>query len=183
MKKDIEEQKTVEEQENDSIVFEKDSKKKNKDFIGERTFWDRIPKYKWWVTPLNILIVCIFLVIIDLATLPNTAFLHIDWAWWPIGGLIFAYLVSFIIFKRPEIAWIIGPILMVGTSVLLLALDLVFPPNDGFLRLDWALIPIAALLTFGVLIPIITKFGRKKEKPIDKFRKAIAELKDQEMTE
>ena len=58
---------------------------------------------------------------------------------------------------------------MVGTSGLLLAIDLVFPPNDGALGMDWALIPIAALLTFGVLIPIVTKFGRKKEKPIEKL--------------
>ncbi|MBN1329465.1 MAG: hypothetical protein JXA54_08325 [Candidatus Heimdallarchaeota archaeon] len=146
------------------------------DIRDKRTIWDRIPKYKWWVTPLNILLICLFLVVIDIFTLPNTAPHRIDWAWWPVGGLIFAYVVSFIVFKRTEIAWIIGPILMIGTSGLLLALDLVFPPNDGLLHLDWAIIPIAALLTFGVFIPIITKFGRKKEKPIEKFRKAITEL-------
>ncbi len=154
--------------------------KNNQKFRVGRTFWDRIPKYKWWVTPLNILLIGIFLVVIDVITLPNTGFLRIDWAWWPIGGMFFAYIVSFIIFKRPEIAWIVGPILMVGASGLLLAIDLVFPPNDGFLGMDWAIIPIAALLTFGVLIPIVTKFGRKKEKPIDKFRKAVAEMKKQE---
>jgi hypothetical protein len=71
---------------------------------------------------------------------------------------------------------------MVGTSGLLLAIDLVFPPNDGPIGMDWALIPIAALLTFGVLIPIVTKFGRKKEKPIEKFRKAVAEMQKQEAT-
>ncbi len=52
----------------------------------------------------NILFICIFLVVIDIVTLPNTAPLWIDWAWWPIGGLIFAYVVSFIIIKRPAIA-------------------------------------------------------------------------------
>lgn len=150
-------------------------------FTTKRTFWDRIPTFKWWVTPLNIGLICIFLLVIDIVTLPNTAFWQIDWAWWPIGGLIFAYVVSFIIFKRPEIAWIVGPILMVGTSVLLFALDFAFPPNDGLLKLDWAIIPIVACLTFGVLIPIVTKFGRKKEKPIDKFRKAVEEMKQQEM--
>ncbi len=153
------------------------------DFSTKRTFWDRIPTFKWWVTPLNISLICIFLLVIDIVTLPNTAILQIDWAWWPMGGLIFAYVVSFIIFKRPEIAWIVGPILMVGASGLLLALDLVFPPNDGLLKLDWATIPIAALLTFGVLIPIVTKFGRKKDKPIDKFRKAVEEMKQHEMEE
>ena len=158
--------------------------KKNPDtFQAKRTFWDRIPKYKWWVTPLNILFICIFLVIIDIITLPNTAPLLIDWAWWPIGGLLFAYVVSFIIIKRPAIAWIVGPILMLGTSGLLLALDLIFPPNTGSLHLDWALIPIAALLTFGFLIPIVTKFGRKKEKPIERFRKELDEMKKQEEEE
>ena len=154
--------------------------KESNNLQTKRTFWDRIPKYKWWVTPLNILLIGIFLVVIDVITLPNTGFLRIDWAWWPIGGMFFGYIVSFIIFKRPEIAWIVGPILMVGASGLLLAIDLVFPPNDGFLGMDWAIIPITALLTFGVLIPIVTKFGRKKEKPIDKFRKAVAEMKKQE---
>ncbi len=146
---------------------------------SKRSFWDRIPKYKWWVTPLNILFICIFLVVIDIVTLPNTAPLWIDWAWWPIGGLIFAYVVSFIIIKRPAIAWIVGPILMVGGSGLLLAIDLIFPPNAGLLHLDWALIPISALLTFGILIPIVTKFGRKKEKPIERFRKELVEMKKQ----
>ena len=154
--------------------------KNNEEFSTKRTLWDRIPKYKWWVTPLNILFICIFLFIIDLVTLPNTSFINIDWAWWPIGGLVFAYLVSFILFKRPEIAWIVGPILMVGTSILLLAIDYAFGPNDGFLKLDWAIIPVTALFTFGVLIPIITKFGRKKEKPLERFREAIAEMKKQE---
>ncbi|MFW9924767.1 MAG: hypothetical protein ACFFDW_15915 [Candidatus Thorarchaeota archaeon] len=168
---------------NDSEIsqFEKESHQNQheKDFLGKRTFWDRIPKYKWWVTPLNILFISLFLVVIDVLTLPNTGFLRIDWAWWPIGGLFFAYAVSFILFKRPEIAWIVGPIVMVGTSVLLLAIDYAFGPNNGPLHLDWAIIPISALLTFGVLIPIVTKFGRKKEKPIDKFRKAVEEMKSQ----
>ena len=149
-------------------------------FQSKRSFWDRIPKYKWWVTPLNILFICIFLVVIDIVTLPNTAPLWIDWAWWPIGGLIFSFVVGFIIIKRPAIAWIVGPILMLGASGLLLAMDLVFPPNSGLLHLDWALIPISALLTFGILIPIITKFGRKKEKPIERFRKELDEMKKQE---
>ncbi len=156
--------------------------KENYDIKTKRTFWDRIPKYKWWVTPLNIFLISAFLIIIDVVTLPNTAWLRIDWAWWAVGGLFFAYIVSFIIFKRPAIAWIVGPILMVGASGLLLAIDLVFPPNDGPLGMDWALIPIAALLTFGVLIPIVTKFGRKKEKPIEKFRKAIADMKKQDIS-
>ncbi len=143
---------------------------------SKRTFWDRIPKYKWWVTPLNITLISLFLIIIDVVTAPNTAWARIDWAWWAVGGLYFAYAVSFILLKRPAIAWVVGPILMVGTSILLLAIDLVFPPNDGPLHMDWALIPIAALLTFGVLIPIVTKFGRKKEKPIEQFRKALAEM-------
>ena len=166
---------------NKNVILEEiNGKKTQKESNEQMSFWNRIPKYKWWVTPLNILFICIFLVIIDIVTRPNTAFLRIDWAWWPIGGLIFAYVVSFIIFKRPEIAWIVGPILMIGISILLITLDLIFLPNDGFLRLDWATIPVAALLTFGVLIPIVTKFGRKKEKPIDRFRKTIDEMKEQE---
>jgi len=154
--------------------------KESNNLRAKRTFWDRIPKYKWWVTPLNIFLISLFLIIIDVVTLPNTAWLRVDWAWWAVGGLFFAYLVSFIIFKRPAIAWIVGPILMIGASGLLLAIDLVFPPNDGPLGMDWAIIPITALLTFGVLIPIVTIFGRKKEKPIEKFKKAIAEMQKQD---
>jgi hypothetical protein len=154
----------------------------NNNIPPKRTFWDRIPKYKWWVTPLNIFLISAFLIIIDVVTPPNTAWIRIDWAWWAVGGLFFAYLVSFIIFKRPAIAWIVGPILMVGASGLLLALDLVLSPNDGPSGLNWSIIPIAALLTFGVLIPIVTKFGRRKEKPIEKFKKAIAEMEKQNDT-
>jgi len=164
----------------DSLEMDDTSKPDEKGFVEKRTFWDRIPKYKWWVTPLNILLICGFLIIIDVVTEPNTALWNIDWAWWAVGGLIFTYIVSFIVFKRPAIAWIVGPILMLGVSGLLLAIDLVFEPNAGWLGLDWAAIPIAALLTFGILIPIFTKFGRKKEKPIEKFRKAIAEMDEKE---
>ena len=113
-----------------SLIDDASENKNNQKFRAGRTFWDRIPKYKWWVTPLNILLISIFLIVIDIVTLPNNSFLLIDWAWWPIGGMFFAYIVSFIIFKRPEIAWIVGPILMIGASGLLLAIDLVFPPND-----------------------------------------------------
>jgi hypothetical protein len=148
----------------------------------EHTFWDRIPKYRWWVTPLNLLFVSVFLFIIDYVTKPNTSWIRIDWAWWAIGGLWFTYALSFILFKRPEIAWIIGPLLMFGAGILLLSIDYAFPPNSGPLALDWALIPITALLTFGVFIPVATKFGRKKEKPIDKFRKALADMEKQHET-
>lgn len=154
--------------------------KESNNLQTKRTFWDRIPKYKWWVTPLNFFLISAFLIIIDVVTPPNTAWIRVDWAWWAVGGLFFAYIVSFIILKRPAIAWIVGPILMVGASGLLLAIDLVFPPNDGPLNMDWAIIPITALLTFGVLIPIVTKFGRKKEKPIEKFKKEIAEMQKQD---
>lgn len=153
---------------------------KDEELLPLPSFWDKIPKFKWWVTPLNLLMICLFLILIDLATPPNKAFLWIDWAWWPVGGIFFIYAVSFIVFKRPAIAWIIGPLLMIGVSGLLLAIDLIYPPNDGFLSMDWAHIPIAALLTFGVAIPIITKLGRKKDKPIEKFRKAVAEIKRRE---
>ncbi|MBD3189819.1 MAG: hypothetical protein GF308_04205 [Candidatus Heimdallarchaeota archaeon] len=154
--------------------------KEEEENLQEGSFWDRIPKYHWWVTPVNLLVISLFLFIIDLVTPPNTHFLRIDWAWWPIGGLFFAYAVSFIIFKRPAIAWIIGPIMMVGVSGMLLAIDLVFGPNNGLIGLDWATIPIAALLAFGVFIPIITKLGRKKKKPTEKFRRAVAQLQKRE---
>ncbi|MEA2069741.1 MAG: hypothetical protein U9O98_00470 [Asgard group archaeon] len=147
-----------------------------KNFNEERTFWDRIPTFRWWVTPLNILFICLFLIVIDIVTQPNTSWLGIDWAWWPIGGLWFVYAVSFIFFKRPAIAWIIGPILMIGISGLLFALDYVFPRTDPSPSIDWAYIPAAAILTFGVLIPIISKVGRKRKKPIEKFRKAVSEM-------
>jgi hypothetical protein len=150
------------------------------DLESKQTLWDRIPKYRWWVTPLNIILISLFLIVVDIVTKPNTAALNIDWAWWPVGGMVLLYLISFIVSKRPAIAWIIGPILMFGTSILLLVIDLINPPNDGLLRLDWATIPITALLIFGILIPILTKFGRKIEKPIDRFRKALAEIEEQE---
>jgi len=165
-------------QSTNAITQEKESSSSQ----AKRTFWDRIPKYKWWVTPLNFFLISAFLIIIDVVTPPNTAWIRVDWAWWAVGGLFFAYIVSFIILKRPAIAWIVGPILMFGASGLLLAIDLVFPPNDGPLNMDWAIIPITALLTFGVLIPIVTKFGRKKEKPIEKFKKEIAEMQKQDVS-
>ncbi|TFF84410.1 hypothetical protein EU523_01685 [Candidatus Heimdallarchaeota archaeon] len=161
----------------ESSVIEQEEQEESQSRL---TFWDRIPRYRWWVTPLNILLISLFLITIDILTKPNNNWTRIDWAYWPIIGLFFVYAVSFIFFRRPEIAWIIGPILMIGVSCLLLAIDYAVEPNDGLLHLDWAIIPVAALLTFGVLIPIITKLGRKKDKPIDKFHKALAELKQEE---
>jgi len=160
-----------------------ESERKKEQVELEQTFWDRIPEFKWWVTPLNILLVSIFLIIIDIFTKPNAAFLWIDWAWWPIGGLLFAYILGLILFRRPAIAWLFFPILMIVTSILLLVADIISGPNDWILGLDWAIIPIAAMIVFGVLIPIITKLGQIREKPIDKFRKALEKFNEQEIKE
>lgn len=124
-------------------------------------------KFKWWVTPLNLLLIAGFVTIIDLAT--GTPPGSIEWAYWPAIGLLLIYILNLAVVRKPELAWFVGPAFFLLISVFLLILDIAYEPNTGFLNLDWATIPIGALLIFGTIIPILVLLGKRKKTPKMRF--------------
>jgi len=141
-------------------------------------------KFKWWVTPLNITILASFFVIIDLSTGKGEhVLLGLDWAIWPVVGLILLYLMNLAVVSKPELAWAVGPTFFLLLSIFLIILDRVYSTNDGWLGLDWAYIPVATLLTFGTIIPTITHLGRSKKTPqqrFEEFKQIIEENRGEE---
>ncbi len=138
--------------------------------ITEKKEDSSIKKFKWWVTPLNLVVMAGFLAIIDysIGNPPRT----FDWVYWPALGFLLIYVLNIIVVRRPELAWFVGPTFFLLLSIYLLIIDLAYGSNDLIWFLDWAPIPIGALLTFGTIIPIIVQLGKKKMHP----RKRLEEL-------
>ncbi|MCK5410385.1 MAG: hypothetical protein KAJ30_08970 [Candidatus Heimdallarchaeota archaeon] len=138
--------------------------------ITEKKEDSGIKKFKWWVTPLNLVIMAGFLAIIDysVGNPPRT----FDWVYWPALGFLLIYILNIIVVRRPELAWFVGRTFFLLLSIYLLIIDLAYGPNDLIWFLDWSPIPIGALLTFGTIIPIIVQLGKKKMRP----RKRLEEL-------
>ena len=138
--------------------------------ITEKKEDSSIKKFKWWVTPLNLVVMAGFLAIIDysIGNPPRT----FDWAYWPALGFLLIYVLNIIVVRRPELAWFVGPTFFLLLSIYLLIIDLAYGSNDLIWFLDWSPIPIGALLTFGTIIPIIVQLGKRKMQP----RKRLEEL-------
>ena len=134
-------------------------------------------KYKWWVTPVNLIIISGFLFIIDFATGPPARF--IDWAYWPTLGFLMVYLLNTVVVRKPELAWFVGPVFFFLLSIFLLVLDLAYGENNKIWFMDWAPIPIGALLTFGTLIPIIVQLGIKKKPPKVRLEELESKIQNQ----
>ena len=124
-------------------------------------------KFKWWVTPLNLIVISCFLVIIDYST--GMPVKTIEWAYWPALGFLLIYLLNIAVVRRPEMAWLVGPIFFILLSIFLLIIDLAYGPNNLIWFLDWSPIPIGALLTFGTIIPIIVQLGKRKKSPKERI--------------
>ena len=135
----------------------------------------RFRRYKFWVTPLNILFLCLFIAGIDMAIVPIDSPFQMHWAFWPIIGIITIFLLALILSKRPESFWVIAPLIFANISMLLYFIDRSYGENDGIFGLDWALIPTLALLIFGFAIPVVSRLGYIKETPEDKFKKMVGE--------
>ena len=163
----------------DEIVLQEESQIEA-DMEGFQSSILEYPKekqFKWWVTPLNVLFICLFIIGIDMSTGPTIGWTGIDWAFWPVIGIIGFFLIAWVLARRPESFWIMGPLSFVLVSLFLFAIDKTYGENSGFLGLDWAQIPILALLTFGFIIPVISKLGYKSLSPEQKFESLIREEK------
>ena len=145
--------------------------------ITEKKDKKQFTKYKWWVTPINLIIISGFLFIIDYATGLQERF--IDWAYWPALGLLLIYLLNIAVVRRPELAWFVGPVFFFLLSIFLLIIDLAYGDNDLIWSMDWAPIPIGALLTFGTIIPIIVQLGIKKKPPKDRIEELENKMQNQ----
>ncbi len=140
-----------------------------------------LEKYKWWVTPINLLVISGFLVVIDLVTGNPQG--SLEWVQWPAIGLMLIYAMNVIVVKKPEMAWFVGPAFFLFLAIFLLILDLVYGPNEGLLFTDWALIPVGALLAFGTIIPVIVHLGKRKKPPRMRLEEFKQKMQIQEDTD
>ncbi|MHA1302441.1 MAG: hypothetical protein ACTSPI_01905 [Candidatus Heimdallarchaeaceae archaeon] len=139
----------------------------------------RITQFEWWVTPLNIITLSAFFIILDLSTgTGDNAILGLDWALWPPFAFVLLYVMNLIVVSKPELSWAVGPVFFLVISVFLIILDRYYGSNLGWLGLDWAQIPVATILIFGKIIPTVTHLGKKKmtaKERFEEFRKALEE--------
>ncbi|MHA1912181.1 MAG: hypothetical protein ACTSYA_10845 [Candidatus Kariarchaeaceae archaeon] len=132
-------------------------------------------KFKWFVTPLNLFLTCFFIAGIDYVTKPNEARFNLDWALWPIIGILFLFSAAALLSKRPESFWIMGPLIFIELSVFLFTLDKAYGSNSGVFDLDWSQIPILTFLIFGFAIPLVSKIGFESPTIDEKFDKMVGE--------
>ena len=132
-------------------------------------------KFKWFVTPLNLLLTCLFIAGIDYVSEPNDAKYNLDWAVWPIAGILFLFFAAALLSKRPESFWIMGPLVFIELSIFLFALDKAYGSNEGVFGLDWAQIPILAFLIFGFAIPLVSKIGFESPTIDEKFDRMVGD--------
>ncbi|MCG3219019.1 MAG: hypothetical protein KAR35_08435 [Candidatus Heimdallarchaeota archaeon] len=132
-------------------------------------------KFKWYVTPANLLLTCLFIAGIDYVTEPNEAKFNLDWAVWPIIGIIFLFLAAALLSKRPESFWVMGPLIFIELIIFLYAMDIAYGSNDGIFGLDWSQIPILFLLIFGFAIPLVSKLGFETPTIDEKFDRMVGD--------
>ena len=151
------------------------------DEFGEHFIEENVPssakprRFRWWVTPLNLILFCFFIVGIDAVTGPSLGFAHLDWALWPITGIVLLFVFAVFLSKRPESYWIVGPLAFIVAAIFLYSLDRAYGANSGIWGLDWSQIPILFILVFGFGIPVISRLGYIPDSPEDRFKKLVEE--------
>jgi hypothetical protein len=132
-------------------------------------------KFKWYVTPVNLLLTCLLIAGIDYVTEPNDAKFNLDWAVWPVIGILFLFFAAALLSKRPESFWIMGPLIFIELSVFSYFLDKAYGSNSGVFELDWSQIPILVFLIFGFAIPLVSKIGFEAQTIDDKFDRMVGD--------
>ncbi len=145
--------------------------------------YDNTRLFKPWVTIINIIVLSLFLMVVDLSTGTSDTPIIIlgiqtpfDWALWPVFAFILLFLLNKLVVSKPELAWAVGPFFFLIIAAFLIILDKSYGPNDGWANLDWAQIPVATLLTFGTIIPVVTHLGRRKKTARERFEEFRREL-------
>jgi hypothetical protein len=139
-----------------------------------------VPRFKWWVAPANLIMISLFLYILDdrIRSLYNT---EIPWSLWGIAGLWLLYFSGIALSYRPEESWMIVPIFFSLLSLLLASVDVYTNIRTITFasRLTWSFYPIVTLVTFFVILPIISFIGKKSKHPESILREIISVEEEQ----
>lgn len=138
------------------------------------------PRFKWWVAPINLIFISIFLYLLD----QSIRFLNphnIPWSIWAISGIWLIYVLGLVLSYRPEEAWMIVPFFFFLLCVFLASIDLYVKTTQEaiFLGLTWSFYPIVTILVLFVILPLVTFAGRKTKHPVEVLQEII-ELEDSE---
>ncbi len=135
-----------------------------------------LPRFKWWVAPLNLTLISILLILIELGA-DGGKFDEFQWSFWAVGGLWLVYGLGVMLSFRSEDAWILVPVFFIFVAVFLALLDLnitsSYSMKKQFLGLTWSYYPIVIIIIAFVIMPIISFVGRKQKKPVELLREIV----------
>ena len=132
-----------------------------------------LPRFQWWVAPLNLLIISSLLLMYNLNLGGDNVF---PWSIWAISGIWLVYGVGTLLTYRPHDAWIIVPVFFGLLSLFLVSIDWASPSTSGksyILGLTWSYIPVITMMVFLVILPIVTSIGRVTRSAVDQMEEII----------
>ncbi len=134
-----------------------------------------IPRFKWWVSVLNMVFLSTMLVLIEFGA-DGWQFDEFQWSLWAIGGIWLIYGVGIILSFRPEDTWLLVPFFFILVCGFLALLDLDtrrISSDEPRFGLTWSYYPIIVILFLFVLMPLVSFMGRKQKKPVEMLREII----------
>jgi hypothetical protein len=134
-----------------------------------------IPRFKWWVAPLNMIFFSILISFYDLGIRINNPGIF-PWSIWAIIGMWLIYFLGVALSHRPHDAWLIIPIFFILLSMFLASIDwaITDESNEILFKLSWSFYPITTILVLFVILPVITFTGRQSKRPLEMLREIIA---------
>ncbi|RMG22053.1 MAG: hypothetical protein D6732_26395 [Methanobacteriota archaeon] len=133
-----------------------------------------LPRFKWWVAPLNLFLLSLLLIFIELGA-DGGHFDEFQWSFWAVGGIWLLYGIGALLSFRTDDAWILVPLFFIIVAAFLALLDLNIPTqrSNSILGLTWSYYPIVIILIGFVIMPLISFLGRKQKKPVELLREIV----------
>lgn len=140
-----------------------------------------IPRFKWWVAPVNIFFISILYYLLELGI--NTYYdVSFPWSIWAIVGTWLLYLLGLGLTYRTEDSWILVPVFFTLLSLFLASIDWALSSQITiFIGLSWSFYPIVVIMILLVILPLVTFLGRKQKLPITVLRE-IVRLEEKELS-
>ncbi len=133
-----------------------------------------LPRFKWWVAPLNLLLLSLLLIFIELGS-EGGKFGKFQWSFWAVGGLWLLYGIGVLLSFRPDDAWVLVPLFFILVAVFLALLDLSIPTDrsNNIFGLTWSYYPIIVILIVFVIMPLVSFLGRKQKRPVELLKEIV----------
>lgn len=132
--------------------------------------------FKKWATPSLIVLISLMLFALDATVDGDVSQWEIEWAHWATVGIWFIYIPTQLLRTAPIYGWLIIPFGGLLASIFFFLVDRSNGENIGFLGLDWAWFVILPIITFLVLFPIISHYGRDEITHLDQLETLVQSL-------